>query len=61
MTHKGDHVTLVGRESSRAEACTPFPSAAVSVGGGIGAVEIHILTAHEPTVSILWQQILLGD
>ena len=54
-THIDGRVTTVESKSTRAGACTRFASAAMLVGGGIGTVEVHILVAHEATVSVLWQ------
>ena len=61
MTHQNGRVTTVGNENGCAGACTRFPLAAVSVDGRIGAVEVHVLVAHEATVSVLGPQVSLRD
>ena len=43
----------MGAQSALRAPCTAFCSAVVSVRGGIGAVEVHVLVAEEATVAVL--------
>ena len=49
--------TRLGQKKIGFFACTTVLSAAMSVSGRIRAVEVHILTAHEATVSVLCMQL----